>query len=110
MPIFKKGQKDDSGSYRPISLSIRWIECTFSKFADDIKLRWNVDLLGRRKALQRDLDRRAKVNCMSFNRAKHQVLHFGHNSPSNPRQPYRLGGEWLESCLTERDVSALMVG
>ena len=42
---------------------------------------------------------------MSLNRTKHCVLHFGHN---NRRQPYRLGEEWLKSCLMERDLDVLM--
>jgi len=42
---------------------------------------------------------------MRCNLAKCQVLHLGHN---NPMQRHRLGEEWLENCLAEKDLGLLV--
>ncbi|KAK4825432.1 hypothetical protein QYF61_027373 [Mycteria americana] len=51
------------------------------------------------------LDRWVEAICMRFNKAECQVLHLGRN---NPIQSCRLGEEWLESCLVEKNLGVLV--
>ncbi|GAB0178859.1 hypothetical protein GRJ2_000351200 [Grus japonensis] len=84
------------------------IECTLGKFSNDTKLCGAVNTLEGRDAIQRDLDRLERwscANCMKFNKVKCKVLHV---SWCNPKQNYRLGGEWIETSPEEKDLGVLV--
>ncbi|KAK4827430.1 hypothetical protein QYF61_017868 [Mycteria americana] len=86
------------------------VECTLSKFADDIKEGGGVDSLESREALQRDLDRLERwaiTNHVRFNKSKCQILHLGRG---NPGYTYKLGDERLESSPVERDLGVWVDG
>lgn len=83
------------------------IECILSKFTGDTKLGGTVKLQNLPTFQQRDLDRLgrwAAFVCMTYNKTKWWVLHLDQN---NPMQWYRFGEEWLESCLTAKDLRVL---
>ncbi|CAM4598918.1 unnamed protein product [Lepidochelys kempii] len=80
------------------------MNCSLSKFANDIKLGGEVDKLKGRNRVQSDLDKLedwAKRNLMRFNKDKCRVLHLGRK---NPMYCYRLGTDWLSSRSAEKDV------
>ncbi|KAK4824707.1 hypothetical protein QYF61_017933 [Mycteria americana] len=113
--IFKTGRKEDPGNYQPVSLTsvpgkimeqilleamLSGIECTLSKFADDMP--------EGRDAIQKDLDKLEKwahVKLMRFDKAKCKVLYMGRG---NPWFQYRLGDEGAESSPVEKDLGVLV--
>jgi len=69
------------------------IERTLTSFANDTKLYGPVNMLEGWDAMQRELDRLKRWDCvnrMKISKAKYRVLHVGRGSP---KHKYRLGGE-----------------
>ncbi|PKU42941.1 rna-directed dna polymerase from mobile element jockey-like [Limosa lapponica baueri] len=67
-----------------------------------------VNMMEGRDDIQKDLERLerwAHANLMKFNQAKCKVLHTGH---SNPKNKYRLGGEWIDYSPEDKDLGVLM--
>ncbi|KAJ7412809.1 hypothetical protein WISP_94495 [Willisornis vidua] len=82
----------------------------YAKFADGTKWGEAVDSLQGRKALQRDLNKSedwAITNHMMFNKGKCRILNL---EWGNPRCPYKLGNEMLESSAMERNLGVLVEG
>jgi len=84
------------------------IECTLSKFADNIHLSAVVDMPEGRAAIQKDLNKLKKwalVNFMRFNNAKWKVLHLGWG---NLQYQYRLENEGIESSPAQKHLGVLV--
>ena len=86
------------------------IECTLSKFADDIKLYGVVSIPKRWDAMQRDSDRlkqRAQVNLMRFNKSKCKFLQLGRGNPHSQYIPHKLEDVWVEHSPAGKDLGVL---
>ena len=80
-------------------------ECSLSKLADDTNLRGSVDLLERSTEGSGQTGSKGRGHFYEVQQGLVPVLHFSH---INPIQCYRLGEEWMESCLAEKDLGVLV--
>lgn len=67
------------------------VECTISKFADDIELESVVDCFEGQVTLKGDMDRQGHwvmIYRIKFSHLKYQILHLGENIAGNK---YKLG-------------------
>ncbi|KAK4830591.1 hypothetical protein QYF61_011826 [Mycteria americana] len=93
--------------WKPVTSVVGLLENN-NKSADDTKLSGAVDMPEGWDAIQQNLDKLeewAHVNLMRFNEAKCKVLHVDWGSP---QYQYRLGDEWIESSLVEKDLVILV--
>ncbi|KAJ7396419.1 rna-directed dna polymerase from mobile element jockey-like [Pitangus sulphuratus] len=87
----------------------REIECTLSRFADDMKLSGVIVTREGWDVTQGDLRGQAQKwahkNLIRFNKSKSKMLHL---VQGNLRYEYRLGEEAIESSPVEKDLGILM--
>uniref|UniRef100_A0A8D0DXF8 Reverse transcriptase domain-containing protein n=1 Tax=Salvator merianae TaxID=96440 RepID=A0A8D0DXF8_SALMN len=84
------------------------VEGKLIKFADDTKLGGVANTREERERIQKDLEKLeqwAATNRMVFNKEKCKVLHLG---KKNEKNTYRMGGIWLNSSTSEKDLGVLV--
>ena len=84
------------------------IKCSLNKLPDDTKLSGAVHTPEGWDAIQRDLYRLEKWDCMNlkrFKKAKCKVLHLGWGKS---QYQYRLGDEGIESSPAKKDLGGLV--
>lgn len=85
------------------------MEYGLNKFANSIKLFSEVDTLERRDAIQSIPDRLERWACAHIVKLNNIKCKISHMSRGSPKCEQRLGKEWTEGTLTEKDLEVLVV-